>query len=249
VARWCEETPPGFTFDVKLPKALSRHAMAAKFLPPDLRARISVNASGSVQLTRESEELIVKRFLREIAPLIQSRKLGAFLLQLSPAFRPKTNQLTELDSLWPWFGQHLMAVELRNRDWVESPQLEDTLAYFQERGVALVLVHAPVGEHFTIMPSFDCASSTRLGYLRLHGRNAKGYVTGRTVAERFDYDYSDQELKEIAQRARRLEKEVERLHILANNNCSDYAPKAAAKLQKLLGLRPAVPEAHQTKLF
>ena len=48
VARWCEETPSGFTFDVKLPKALSRHAMAAKFLPPDLRARISVNASGSV---------------------------------------------------------------------------------------------------------------------------------------------------------------------------------------------------------
>ena len=36
---------------------------------------------------------------------------------------------------------------------------------------------------------------------------------------------------------RALEKEIERLHVIANNNRSNYAPKLARRLQELLGLR------------
>ena len=38
--------------------------------------------------------------------------------------------------------------------------------------------------------------------MRGHGRNTEGYLHGRSVAERFDYDYPTKELKEIAGRAR-----------------------------------------------
>ena len=38
----------------------------------------------------------------------------------------------------------------------------------------------------------------------LHGRDAKAYLTGKTVAARFNYDYSDKEIGEVAQRARKL---------------------------------------------
>jgi uncharacterized protein YecE (DUF72 family) len=44
-------------------------------------------------------------------------------------------------------------------------------------------------------------------------------------------------VKEIAERLRRVEKEVERLHIIANNNRSNYAPKLAEALRKQLGLQ------------
>jgi uncharacterized protein YecE (DUF72 family) len=236
VDRWCQETPPDFVFDVKLPKVLSRHAMEPKFLPPDLRSKLTL-VSGRIKLTPPTEKLIVQRFLREMQPLVQARKLGAFLLQLSPAFRPKTHELTELDSLWENFAPHVVAVELRNRDWVSGSQFEETIGYFDKRRITLVLVDAPQSEHFTIMPGFDAVTNPKLGYLRLHGRNEQGYIKGRSVAERFDYDYSEQEIKELAARIRALEKEIERLHVIANNNRSNYAPKLARRLQELLGLR------------
>ena len=97
VERWCNETPDDFVFDVKLPKVLSRHAMGANFLPLDLRASVPQRA-GRIELTPRSQELIARRFLREIEPLREARKLGALLLQLGPAFRPKDHQLGELDS-------------------------------------------------------------------------------------------------------------------------------------------------------
>jgi uncharacterized protein YecE (DUF72 family) len=252
VERWCDETPDDFVFDVKLPKVLSRHAMEAKFLPPDLRSKVGVTNS-KIKLTRKSEELIVHRFLREIAPLKQAGKLGAFLLQLSPAFRPKTDQLNELDSLWQQLGDCSIAVELRNRDWVTGDQLGGTTNYFAERKITLVLVDAPESQHFTIMPSFDCVTNSSLGYLRLHGRNEQGYIRGRSVAERFDYDYSETEVKEIAARVRKLEKEVAALHVVANNNRSNYAPKLAKRLRELFGLqrelRAELARAQQKELF
>ena len=58
----------------------------------------------------------------------------------------------------------------------------------------MVLVHAPASEHFTAMPALDAVTA----YLRLHGRNEHGYMTGKSVAQRFDYDYSADELPQIA---------------------------------------------------
>src|SRR5882724_7878722 len=37
VERWCEQTPPGFVFDLKLHRLLSRHSTPLQLLPPDLR--------------------------------------------------------------------------------------------------------------------------------------------------------------------------------------------------------------------
>lgn len=252
VQRWCDETPADFVFDVKLPKVLSRHAMAPKFLPPDLRVRVAV-ANGTIRLTPQSQDLIARRFAREIQPLKEAGKLGALLLQLSPAFRPRDHQLAELDSLREALDGFRVAVELRNRDWAIGEQLEQTVAFFKERGATLVLVDAPRSEHFTVMPGFDRITNPRLGYLRLHGRNEQGYIRGRSVAERFDYDYSENEVQEIAERIRALEKEVAELHVIANNNRSNYAPKLAKRLQELLRvgehLRKKLASAQQPDLF
>jgi uncharacterized protein YecE (DUF72 family) len=242
VVRWCEETPANFIFDVKLPKVLSRHRMEAKFFTPDLRGRLP-QRDGVIQLTPETEHYVMERLRRELTPLRQAKKMGAFLLQLSPSFRPKTHQLLELDSLLPHLEGTPLAVELRNRDWVADSQLEKTLQYFRERKVTLVSVDAPESEHFTVMPGNDYVTNPKLGYVRLHGRNAAGYIRGRSVAERFDYDYSDAEVEKIAERLRALAKEVEELRVVANNNRSNYAPKLAERLNKLLGLEQELRDA------
>lgn len=235
VERWCLDTPPGFIFDVKLPKLLSRHAMQPRFFPPDLRSKLPLR-NGKAELTRESEELVTRRLLQELEPLLAAKKLGAFLLQLTPGFSPRANELAELDSVLALLAPHPVAVELRNAGWVsEGAQRQATLDYFKARRATLVTVDAPVSEHFTIMPGLDAVTDRRLGYFRAHGRNAEGYIKGRTVAERFDYDYTDAEVKEMAKRLRKLGEEVDRLHVIANNNRSNYAPKLAERLRAALG--------------
>ncbi|HEY0550469.1 MAG TPA: DUF72 domain-containing protein [Verrucomicrobiae bacterium] len=232
--RWCIETPDDFVFDVKLPKVLSRHAMQAKFLPPDLRSKVSLKGT-TIELTTQSEALITKRLLRELKPLIEAKKLGAFLLQMSPAFSPKKgHQLAELDSIRELLAPHQLAVELRNRDWVTGEQFHATIDYFTSRRLTFVMVDAPESEHFTVMPGLNAVTNRKLAYFRLHGRNEEGYVRGRTVAERFNHDYTEPELKQIEARVREVAKDADEIHIAANNNRSSYAPRTAEWLSAAL---------------
>src|SRR5436190_22698433 len=75
VAKWVEQTPAGFHFDVKLPPQFSEDPAAA--------------AQGSMR----------GALFHAIEPITAARKLGAFLLTLPPSFSPATRQLVELDRL------------------------------------------------------------------------------------------------------------------------------------------------------
>src|SRR5207248_1044565 len=141
------------------------------------------------------------------------------LLQLSPGFSLHDgHRLEELAPLLRSLHGHTLAVELRNRGWLEPEHFAETLEFFEERGVAFVCVDAPPDDNFMVMPSLDVVTTSKLAYLRMHGRNSEGYVRGRSVAERFDYDYSDEELREHAGRAARLAEEAAKVHVIYNNN-------------------------------
>jgi len=156
-------------------------------------------------------------------------------LQLSPAFSPKKNRLGELDALLNQLSPRSVAVELRNRNWVEGDQLRETTGFFRDHHVTLVSVDAPDSENFTVMPAIDVVTNPRVAYLRLHGRNERGYISGKSVAERFDYDYSEQELEDLHERVNRLEVQADEVHVVFNNNRSNYAPKNAARFREMLG--------------
>jgi uncharacterized protein YecE (DUF72 family) len=233
VEKWCRETPPGFVFDVKLHKLLSRHATDIKLLPPELRAKAKATRE-KVELTPTIEKAVAKRFLQEIEPFCENGKLGALLLQLSPSFRPRTHKLEELDNLFELLEDYPVAVELRNADWVSEAHLADTTRYFRKRHLTFVSVDAPEAAHFMIMPGTDVVTNPRLAYMRLHGRNARGYIRGRTVADRFNYDYSHKELKQVAERVSDLAEEAREVHVVYNNNASNYAPKAAEDFKEIV---------------
>jgi uncharacterized protein YecE (DUF72 family) len=236
VERWCRSTPDGFTFDVKLHQLLSRHSTNVKLLPPALQRGAEVDAKGRVKLTPEIESAMIEQFRKSIEILRGAGKLGALLLQLSPAFSPKAHRLDELDDLVGALGQYRIALELRNRNWVEGEQLQATLDFLRAHAAAFVLVDAPAEKHFTIMPpDLNEITNSQLAYLRLHGRDARAYTTGKTVAARFNYDYSDEEIGEVAQRARTLAEKAKEVHVVFNNNALDYAPHAAARMRAALG--------------
>ena len=235
VERWCAATPNQFTFDVKLHQLFSFHSTPAKLLPPDLQRRAETDAKGNVKSTPNLQEAMLKTFLRSMSIIRSTGKLGVLLLQLSPAFSPRKHQLNELEPLSEMLSDYDLAIEFRSRNWAVGDQLGSTLDFMRKRHAIFVNVDAPASDHFTVMPSdVDEVTNPRAAYLRLHGRNAKAYITGKTVAARFDYDYSDKEIAEVAERSRKLAQEAREMHVIFNNNNLDYAPHAALRLRKAL---------------
>jgi len=249
VERWCRTTPTGFTFDVKLHQLLSRHSTNRKLLPPALQKSAETDAKGKVTLTPQIERAMIEEFRRSLEILRGEGKLGALLLQLSPAFSPGRHELQELDDLFGALGDYRLAIELRNRNWVEGKNIESTLEFLRAHSATLVTVDSPAEKHFTIMPpDLNAVTNPQLVYLRLHGRDAHAYTTGKTVAVRFNYDYSDREIDEVAERSRALAREASEVHVVFNNNALDYAPHAGLRLRTALG-QMIPPTPRQTELF
>lgn len=241
VGRWAHVTPDEFVFDVKLHRLLSRHAAQLKELPPEIRDDVEVGPRGRVRLTPELEKEMVARVRHACEPLDKAGKLRAFLLQLTPAFSPDKHELAELDPIIEGLSPHPVAVEFRHRGWVRDKRVEETLGYLSERRAVFVSVDAPPEDHIPIMPPIDAVTRDDLAYMRLHGRNTEGYLHGKTVAERFAWRYSDDELEEVAGRVRGLAEQAGEVHTLFNNNRGDDAPTSAQRFMSLLGQDPGPP--------
>jgi uncharacterized protein YecE (DUF72 family) len=235
VERWDEATPDGFSFDVKLHRLLSHHAAAPKDLPKDLRDEVETNERGRVLPDAALIDEMLRRTAEAMEPLAKADKLTGYLLQLTPGFDPRHNQLEELLPVIDGLRPYPVAVEFRRRSWASPKRLESLLEFLSANDAVFVCVDSPPGEHVPIFPAIDAVTDERLAYMRCHGRNTEGYMHGRSVAERFDYDYSDEELAEIAGRARKLGEEAEQVHVMFNNNARELAPKAGRGLRAQLG--------------
>jgi uncharacterized protein YecE (DUF72 family) len=235
VRRWVEVTPDDFTFDVKVHRLLSRHSGGPDSLPRPLRDRASTQGRGRVRLTKRLEAALTDELLEAIAPLAVAGRLATFLVQLSPGFSPHEHDLDELAPLVERLAPHPVAIEPRHRSWTTRGRLEPTLGWFEANGAVWVGVDAPRGRQVTIMPPVDAVTNPAVAYLRAHGRNAEGYVRGRSVAERFAYRYPDDELEEIGGRARELAGGAEQVRLHFNNNRGSDAPVAAERMRQLLG--------------
>jgi uncharacterized protein YecE (DUF72 family) len=230
VARWARVTPARFTFDVKLHRLLSRHAAPLSSLPTGLRQEAKLDERGGIVLDHRLEQALCEATLTAVEPLREAGKLSSFLLQLTPAFRPGDHRLDELEQLIEALAPVPVATELRHRDWLRD--LEQTLAWFRTTRAAFVCVDAPAVDAPTALPPVDVVTRDDLAYLRAHGRNAEGYLRGRSAAERFAWRYSDKELDEIAARTHALARAAAHVRLMFGNG--RYALGAARRMREIL---------------
>jgi uncharacterized protein YecE (DUF72 family) len=235
VEGWAKGTRDGFRFDVKLHRLLSHHASQLKELPKDLRDEVETTDRGRVKLDPALVDEIVLRTAEAMKPLADAGKLGVYLLQLTPAFDPRRNELDELAPVIDGLAPVPVAVEFRRRSWASPKRFESVLEWLSAHHAVFVCVDTPPGDHVPIFPPIDAVTNDAVAYMRCHGRNTEGYLRGRSVAERFDYDYAKEELEEIAGRARALDGDADQVHVMFNNNARELAPKAARSLRTILG--------------
>jgi uncharacterized protein YecE (DUF72 family) len=63
VHQWVAATPDEFVFDVKVHRALSRHAAPLDSLPPDLRDGVATTERGRIRLSAELEVALARRLV------------------------------------------------------------------------------------------------------------------------------------------------------------------------------------------
>jgi uncharacterized protein YecE (DUF72 family) len=211
VEKWIEQTPSGFLFDIRVPRTISQSpAKAGK------------------------DGRLIDIMLKNLEPLREAKRLGVFLLVLSPFFKPERHHLEELDDLIKKMRPHSLAVELRHSDWVSKKLRASTLRYFKERKLTFVTVDMPPIKGSDLMPFLEDVTQPGLAYVRLHGRNP-GYVKAKSAMERHTYLYPENELKELVQRIRRLSSKAKEVRVVANNHAQDFAPRTALALKEMLG--------------
>ena len=198
VGNWVERTPPGFTMHVKAFGVMTRHPVKVDQLPPDLRD-VPTDARGRVDRpTREYRAEVFKRFHDALEPLRATGKLGGILMQFPSYVVYKPQSLEYLE----WSQEQLrgdeMLVEFRHRSWLDEENRADTLRFLDQHAMTYVTVDAPQTGGKNVLPTVVAATSAT-AYVRFHGRNA-GTWNKRTgsAAERFDYLYSGDELREWA---------------------------------------------------
>ena len=134
-------------------------------------------------------------------------------------------------------------LELRHADWLDDRHREQTTEFLREPVIALASINGPPADtkHFMIMPAVDEVTDGRL--LPAPARAGRqGIPTGKIVAERFHYNYSDVEITEVSERALHLSQEADAVHVVFNNNSRDFASAAAERLRRKLGQGSRMPE-------
>jgi uncharacterized protein YecE (DUF72 family) len=231
---WAERTPQRFVFNVKAFRLFTGHPAQPSALPADLRG----SAKDSFyydDLNPEIQGELWRRFRAGLEPLRRAGKLGAVLLQFAPWFVFGRERLAHIEHCAAMLEGLPLALEFRNKSWFGDKTRERTLAFEREHGFAHVVVDEPQGFASSIPQVWE-VTSPDLALLRLHGRNRETWAKKglKSAAERFDYLYTEKELRELAGPVRHLAAGAQRTHVLFNNCHGDKAQRNAAQFRRLV---------------
>jgi uncharacterized protein YecE (DUF72 family) len=234
---WVERTPDGFVFDVKAFRLFTQHRMPQDALPKDIREGLTMSAKKNLYYKDMPAEVLDElwgRFRSALDPLRQAGRLGVVLFQFAPwfVFRPSSMEL--IAACAERLPGDRIAVEFRNKSWFAEKHLAETIAFEREHGLIHVVVDEPQ-DFPSSVPAVWEATSPDLAIMRLHGRNRATWAKkGISAAERFNYLYSDEELRKLAGSVNGLGEHAGELHGLFNNCYRDNAQRNALMLQGLM---------------
>ena len=229
-AKWADRTPAGFEFAIKLFQKFTHPAMFQRAL-----ATQSPGAGpAALDLAGVVRQADVDEFTAGVEPLADAGKLGALLVQFPPSFTATPAGVDYLGWLLRTFAAYPLAVELRHKTW--SDQGGDTSALLSAYGAAWVLIDEPKFR-FSIQQNWqapDAPPDAALAYLRFHGRNAAEWWRHATAEDRYNYLYSAEELRPLAEAAAGLGASLKKAYLFFNNHFSAQGVANAVQLRRQL---------------
>lgn len=168
-------------------------------------------------------------FRRALDPLLERGMLGCVLAQFPWSFKPTADNEAYLRTFREQLPDVPTVVEFRNAAWVS----DRTLNLLRELGMGFCCVDEPGLKG--LMPRI-AASTSPIGYVRFHGRNAQKWWKHDHAWERYNYLYSEEELQSWVPKIQGLAEETDRLFVFFNNHYEGKAGQNARVLAQLLNL-------------
>ena len=241
-------------FNVKAWRLFTGHQTPPQAFPPDLQALLPPLRGRSknwyyAAVPGEIRDELWRRFRLALSPLQEAGKLVAAHFQFAPWVGKTDAWRAHVEDCVERMAGQMLAVEFRNQTWLNSDSADDTLRWERELGVAHVVVDEPQGVG-NFAHGVWALTHPALAVVRLHGRNAETWAAKGLSAssERFNYDYRDEELADLAGRIHRLAAQAFKLQVLVNVNFEDQGIRAARRLMHLIGrLGQSVPDEHDQR--
>lgn len=178
-------------------------------------------------LTHERKDPDVQRFCESIDKIKTSGKLACILAQFPHSFHPTPENKAYLTSLAEKLKQYPVVVEFRGHNWVT----DETFQMLRDLNLGYCCVDEP-GLRGLMPP--EAVFTGPLAYVRFHGRNAEKWWQHEFAWERYDYTYSEEELKEWIPKIRDLDDQAPLTLVYANNHYKGQSVDTLNKLQQLL---------------
>ncbi len=217
---WCRiarAVNPHFLFTAKLNRAFTHSPIAV----------LESTSAETIRATPEDEQL-TKEGLESVAA---ENMLGAVLAQFPISFKNTNTNRNHLQSVIEKFKSFPLVVEVRHNSWSN----EGTLRYFAEKGVAFCNIDQPkLGQAIT--PSEHVTAP--VAYVRLHGRNYDQWFDSDSRNDRYNYLYTDPELRGWKTRVDAIAEKAQKTFVIANNHFEGKAAVNALQLKSLITGRP-----------
>ncbi len=165
----------------------------------------------------------IQKTLSALEPMISEGRLKMLLAQFPYTFQYSKEKLQYIQELRNRIDQPV-AIEFRHRSW----DREEVYDFLKVHDLSLVITDEPqIKELFPYKPIM----TSQISYFRLHGRSEKWFSSG---AERYNYEYSHEQLKQFAIDIAQLMQKSKDLFVFFNNCYQGKAVQNALTLRSIL---------------
>jgi uncharacterized protein YecE (DUF72 family) len=237
VSQWAERTPTDFIFHIKAFALLTGHSADLSSIPPEVRDMLpsGILKKGRVAVReREPLEAAFRVFREAMRPLKEAGKLGIAVFQYPQQFVCRSLNLDYILFCRDAMGDIPIGVEFRNGSWLTPDRAGTVFTFLREHGITYIAVDEPQYSNLSTVP-FIPEVTTDIAYFRLHGRNRENWLKkGIETSLRYDYSYSDDELKEFVPSILQVSGKAMETFVMFNNHGSP-AINNAVKLRQMIG--------------
>lgn len=234
---WAGRTPEGFVFHVKAYGALTGHGVDPRTLPRDVLGML-------LEKDREMPRIYIKEllptkalfghFIDALEPLRQAGKLGVVVFQYPHWVHHGKKGFDSILAARELMEGLPIAVEFRHGSWLTQAVRQRVFAFLREHGITYVTADEPQLGDLETVP-FVPEVTTETAYFRLHGRNRDNWRRkGIETSLRFDYLYSDDELRRFVPQAMAADRKAKTTYVMFNNCHGGFAVRNSLRVKEML---------------
>ncbi|PYZ95752.1 hypothetical protein CR205_15280 [Alteribacter lacisalsi] len=217
--KWTRETPDAFRFVVKAYQGITGHERG--------------------EIPFETRDEMFQAFIDSVKPMKEAGKLAMVLCQFPPWFDCKKENVQYLRVCREYLKDLPCALEFRHQSWYSEEFRSQTLSFIDKENWIHSICDEPQAGARSIPLVPDPAGSEEVLF-RFHGRNEAGWTKPAKGDEwrevRYLYDYTNNELEELAGHVKSVSSKVKKTYVLFNNNSGGHAAGNAKQMIDILGL-------------